>query len=107
MTLASIGSLVYLIFALINCLSFSPVAGTKNSNDTAAIGKADSENTPVHFAETQVAFLGFAVGQVFGNDTVRISEGILSQRNGTPYFFWFSTSLSESQSNRVLFIGIA
>ena len=80
MTLASIGSLVYLIFALINCLSFPPVAGTKDSNDTAAIGKADSENTPVNFAETQVAFLGFAVGQVFGNDTVRISEGILSQR---------------------------
>lgn len=80
MTLASIGSLVHLILALINRLSFPPVAGTKDSNDTATIGKADGENTPVNLAETQIAFLSLAVGQVFGNDAVRISEGILSQR---------------------------
>ncbi len=86
MTLASIGSLVYLIltklallvFALINYLAFPPVTGTNDSNDTAAIGKADSENTSVNLAETKVALLSFVVDKVFGNNTVEISESMLS-----------------------------
>jgi hypothetical protein len=65
MTLASIGSLVYLIlaelallvFVLINCLAFPPVTGAKDSNDTAAISKTDGEYAPVNLAETKVAFL--------------------------------------------------
>jgi hypothetical protein len=59
MTLASIGSLVYLIlaklallvFVLIDYLSFPPVAGAKDSNDTGAIGEADRKNSSVDLTE--------------------------------------------------------
>ena len=81
------GSLLYLIFALINRLSFPPVAGAKDSNDTAPIGKADGENAPVNLTKAKVALLSFAVGQVFGNNTAGIGECILGQRKRHPMLF--------------------
>ena len=87
MTLASIGSLVYLIFALINCLALSPVTGAKYANNTAAIGKSDSENTTLDLAETKIAFFSFTVSEVFGYDTAGVGEGILCQRKLYSMFF--------------------
>ena len=77
MTLASMGSSVYLIFPLINHLSLSPIAGSKDANRTATIGKSDGENTAFDLSETEVAFFCFAVSEVFRHDTPGIGEGIL------------------------------
>ena len=79
MTLASIGSLVYFIFAFINCLAFPPVTGAKYANDTAAIGKADGENAPLDIAETEIAFFASVVTEIFGYDTAGVSKCSLCQ----------------------------
>ena len=39
-----IGSSVYFVFALINCLSFSPVSGSENSNDSRTMREANSQH---------------------------------------------------------------
>lgn len=84
MTLASIGSSVYLIFALINSLAFPPVAGAEDTNHASAIGKPDSQNAALDLAETEISLLALAVSQVFRNDTMRVSEGVLSQGEWYP-----------------------
>src|SRR5487761_2658342 len=78
-TLASIGSLVYLILVFINSLSFTPVASSKNSNHPTAIGKSHSEYAAVSLAKTKVELLSFAVGKVFGNNTLGIGKSELCQ----------------------------
>ena len=87
MTFASMGSLVYLIFALINCLSLSPVTGAKYADYTVAISKADGENAAIDLAETEITFFSFTVSEVFGYDTAGVSEGILCQRKRYSMFF--------------------
>ncbi|MDD5329011.1 MAG: hypothetical protein PHX38_03335 [Sulfuricella sp.] len=79
MTLASMASSVYLIFALINRLAFPPVPGAKYANYTAAIGKADGDNPTFDLADTEIAFFHFAVSEVFGDDTAGVGEGVLRQ----------------------------
>lgn len=87
MTLASMGSSVYLIFVLINCLSLSPVTSAKYANHTTAIGKADGENASIGLAETEIAFFRFAVREIFGYDPAVIRKSILCQRKRYAMFF--------------------
>ncbi len=79
MTLASNGSLVYLIFVFINSLAFPPVTGAEDTNHTSAIGKADSQNSALDLAETEIALLVLTVSKVFRDDTMRVGESVLSQ----------------------------
>jgi len=81
------GSSVYLIFALINCLSFSPVTGTKYANHTAAIGKANGKNAVINIAKTEIAFFSLTMSNVFGYNTVWVSEGILCQKKRNSMLF--------------------
>ncbi len=46
MTLTSMDSSVYLIFALMDCFALPPVTGAKYVNAAAAIGTTDGDNTP-------------------------------------------------------------
>jgi hypothetical protein len=69
-----------LIFALINYLALSPVPGAKYANDTAPIGKPDSENAALYIAETKIAFFSFTVSEVFGYNTAGVNESVLCQR---------------------------
>jgi hypothetical protein len=87
MTLALIGSSVYLIFAVINSPALSPVTGSKYANDTSAIGKADGKNAAFDLAETEIAFFSSAVSEVLSYDTAGVSEGVLCQRKRYPMFF--------------------
>ena len=73
---------MYLIFALIDCLASSPVAGAEDSDDVAAVREADSHHAPSDSTETIVAFLDGAVRQVFCNDTSWVDEGQLCRCEG-------------------------
>jgi len=56
-----IGSVVYLIFALIDLFPFPPISGAKYPNDTGAIGKADGENATAKGAKAEKTGLARAV----------------------------------------------
>lgn len=84
MTLASMGSSVYLIFVLINSLAFPPVTGAEDTNHASAIGKADGQNAAFDLAETEMALLALTVSEVFRDDTMRVGESVLSQRERYP-----------------------
>src|SRR6266568_9042234 len=55
------GSSVYLILALIDCLTPSPVASAKDSNDILAIREADGQNYIIDSTEAVVPLLPEAV----------------------------------------------
>jgi hypothetical protein len=71
---------VYLIFALIDLLAFPPVAGTEDADSTPTVRKSDCENAAAYFPEAVVPFFRLTMGEVFSNDTVWISEGVLRLR---------------------------
>src|SRR6185295_18001178 len=69
------GSSVFLIFPVIYSLASSPITGTKDSNDTLTVSKANGENAVLNFAETVVPFLARTMRKVLGNHAPRIGEG--------------------------------
>jgi hypothetical protein len=77
---------VYLIFSLIDSLSFAPVACSENSDDIVAVGKPNGENPTANPAETVVPQLFGTMGMVFGDDTPRIGKGALRHRKGHSVF---------------------
>src|SRR5258706_11429399 len=122
-----IGSLVYLIFALINrhrrlrkttaqpnlpppllsvhpyrsgarrqfglaryvfqsLLTLAPVAGPEDSNDVRAVREPNGKNAFSHAPEAEIPLLPCAVRSVFGNDPIRIAEGVLRQRERNTVF---------------------
>jgi len=46
-----IGSSVYFIFALINCLTLSPVSGSENSNDSRTMRESERQDTTANLTE--------------------------------------------------------
>lgn len=71
------GSSVYLIFALIDCLSFAPIAGADDSNDRGAISEPHRENATINFTETVEPFFGLAVGDVLDNHAPGVGERVI------------------------------
>jgi hypothetical protein len=84
MTFSSpIGSSVYLIFVLINTFSFPPVAGTEYADGTPTIGKADRKDTTANFSEAVKPSFCLTMREIFRDDTLWISKGVL--RLGEPH----------------------
>ena len=75
-----IGSSLYRIVLLINLLSFSPVAGSDNTDSAKAICKSYCQNSAAIFIQTEaiVAFLFCAMAQIFSYNAILIQECILS-----------------------------
>jgi hypothetical protein len=81
-----IASSVYLIFALIDSFPSSPVASSKYSNHATAVCKPHSQYPASNSSEAVIPFLALAVGQVFSDNTVWISESVLGFSEGNPVF---------------------
>jgi len=60
---------VYLIFSLIDSLSFTPIACTVNTDYIIAVGETNRDNAAADPAGAVVPLLARAVGQVFRDDT--------------------------------------
>jgi hypothetical protein len=80
------GSSVYLIFSVINSLTPSPVTGTKDSNDTLAVSKADRQDATPNFAKAVVPLLARAVRQVLSYHASRVGKNELRYGEGNPMF---------------------
>jgi len=61
-------------------LSFPPVAGTEDADGLPPVRKSDRENTAPNFSKVVVPFFRLTMGEVFSDDTVWISEGVLRLR---------------------------
>src|SRR5712691_4942818 len=61
------GSAVYLILAVIDCFTPSPVASAKDSNDILAIREADRQYLAIYSPEAVVPRLTGAVREIFCN----------------------------------------
>src|SRR5258705_8166324 len=72
------GSSVYLIFALIDSLTFAPIARSKNPNDIGAVRKSCGEDAATHFAKAEVALFVRAVTSIQRYNAAWIGEGELS-----------------------------
>jgi len=68
---------VYFIFALINLLSFSPIAGSEDPDDIATIREPDRQDAAFHPPEAVVPLLAAAVRTVFRQHAVGIRKGKL------------------------------
>jgi hypothetical protein len=69
-----IGSSVYLIFVVIDLLSFPPVAGTENTHDAGAIGEANSKNAGLDTSKAEIASFSRAVLDILGDYTARVGK---------------------------------
>src|SRR5437879_3369429 len=81
------GSSVYLIFSLIDSLSFTPIACTVNTDYIIAVGESNRDNAAADPAKAVVPPLARAMGQVFRDDTPWVGEGELRYCKGHPMFF--------------------
>ena len=78
---SSIGPALYFLLALIDSLTPSPVAGSKDANDVLSVGEADGHNAVAKVTKAKESlFASRAVSDVSGDDSMRISEGILCFR---------------------------
>ena len=68
---------MYLIFALIDDLSFTPITSTDDSNNRDAICKSHREDTAINFTETIKPFFGLAMGNIRRNYSQWISKSVL------------------------------
>lgn len=73
-----IGSLVYLIFALIDSPTIPPVTGAEDSDDITSIREPDSHDALADHSEAEIAFLYVAVGKIFGDNAPGIRKRVLS-----------------------------
>jgi hypothetical protein len=80
------GSSAYLIFALIDLLTPSPVAGTEDANDALPVGKSDGEDTTANRAKAQVALFSGAMRRVRRDNPLEVSKRELSQRESNTVF---------------------
>src|SRR3990172_6984603 len=62
-----IGSFVYLIFALIDSLSFAPVASANDTNSAFTVSEAHRHDPLSNQTNTVVSLLGRAVRQILGD----------------------------------------
>src|SRR5258708_24115586 len=77
------GSSVYLIFPLIYPLAFPPVAGAKNPNDIAAIGKPERQAPAFDLAATVEPLFTGTIRPILRNDADWFGEGplLLAERH--------------------------
>jgi hypothetical protein len=59
------GSFVYFIFSFIDCLSSSPITGTKDPDHLSTVSKPYGPDAAARFPKTVVALLRFTVLKVF------------------------------------------
>jgi hypothetical protein len=59
---------VYLIFSLIDSLSFSPVSSAVDADHVVAVNESNGENAAVDHAETEVPQFARAMGLIFRDD---------------------------------------
>lgn len=75
-------SSVYLILALINCLTPSPVTSAKDSNDILAIREANRQYSAIDSTEAVVPLLPGTMREIFCDHAGRIRERKLRTREG-------------------------
>jgi hypothetical protein len=75
---------VYLIFALINTLTLPPVAGTKDSKYLLSVGESNGHDPTSNFTKAVQSLLTVTVRKIFCDDALRVSKGILSDRERHP-----------------------
>ena len=81
------GSFVYFIFSLIDCLSSSPITGTKDPDHVLAVSESYGHDTAPRFSKTVIALLRFTVSSAI---TPRGSANAnYASSNATPCFDWF------------------
>jgi len=78
---------VYLILSLIDSLSFSPIAGTEDSDYIVTVSEPHRENPIVDKTEAVEPLFARTMGLVFRDDTPCVSEGDLRHREGHPVLF--------------------
>jgi hypothetical protein len=78
---------VYLIFALIDRLSFAPITGADDSNNRSAVREPHCEHTAVNFSEAIKPFFGLAVRLVLGYHALRVRKGVLGTGEGDTVLF--------------------
>src|SRR6185436_122145 len=81
------GSSVYLVFALMDFLSFSPISRAEDSDDVVAVGKPDRKDAVIHQAEAVMPDFFRAVRRVFGDYAIRIGKRQLRHGKRNPVLF--------------------
>src|SRR5437667_75185 len=76
----SIGSSVYRIFALIDCLTPSPVAGAKDSDDIVAVRETNCQYATFDPTEAVVPLLTGAMREILCDHAAWVREGKLRAR---------------------------
>jgi hypothetical protein len=71
---------VYLIFALIELFTPSPIAGAKDANDAPPISEPDGKNATANRAKAEVALFAGAMRRVLSDNALRVSECKLRHR---------------------------
>ena len=71
------GSFVYFIFSFIDCLSSSPITGTKDPDHLSTVSKPYGPDAAARFPKTVVALLRFTVLKVFRDNAVRVRKSQL------------------------------
>lgn len=69
-----IGSSLYAIRLLIECLPFSPISGPDEPDALAADGEANCQNAPAYPSEGEVARFGSTMRSIFGKHEARIID---------------------------------
>src|SRR5262249_22640476 len=84
------GSFVYLIFALIDCLTPPPIAGTEDSDDAATVREADGQDAAFNSTEAVVSLFAPAVREILRDHTVWVGKGELGDSKGdaVPHSQW-------------------
>jgi hypothetical protein len=77
---------VYLIFAFIELLTPSPVAGTEDANDALPVAKSDGEDTTANRAKAEVALFSGAMRRVLRDNPLGVSKRELSHRERNAVF---------------------
>jgi hypothetical protein len=68
------GSSVYLIFALIELLTLSPIAGANDTNDARPVGEPDGDYATANRAKAEVALFAGAMRRILGDHPLRVSK---------------------------------
>ncbi len=68
---------MYVIFFFTGLFSFPPIPSADNADNAASIGKPNGENARSNLAKTILPLLFLTMGQVFGDNTLWVSEGVL------------------------------
>ena len=71
---------MYVIFAFRDLFSFPPIAGAEDADGPPMVRKSGREDPATHFPKAVVPFFRLTMGEVFSNDTMWISEGVLGLR---------------------------